>query len=123
VRHAADQYLRFIATARQAYDLHPGRKAMIKYEDLRQHAASFMFQLCTELDLPVAHEDVARVVELRDWARIPASDKGPGRFHRRGTPGGWREDLTPAQIESVTEITRPILEEFYSSQTERKRTK
>jgi Sulfotransferase family len=123
VRHNAKKYLRSMAAARQAYDLHSGRKAMIKYEDLRQHPASFMFQLCTELDLPVAEEDVARVVELRDWATIPASEKGPGRFHRRGTPGGWREDLTPAQIESVTEITRPILEEFYSSQTERERTR
>jgi hypothetical protein len=123
VRRAAHQYRRSIAAARQAYDLHRGRKAKIKYEDLREHPASFMFQLCTELDLPVAHEDVARVVELHDWARIPASDKGPGRFHRRGTPGGWREDLTPAQIETVTEITRPILDDFYSSQMERERTK
>jgi Sulfotransferase family len=118
VRRAANEYLRFMTAARHAYDLHRGRKAMIHYEDLRQRPASFMFQLCTELDLPVAEEDVARVVELRDWARIPASDKGPGRFHRRGTPGGWREDLTPAQIESVTEITRPILEDFYSSQAD-----
>jgi hypothetical protein len=116
VRYTANEYIRFMAIARQAYDLHPGRKAIVQYENLRQHPASLMLQLCKELDLPVAYEDVARVVELRDWATIPASDKGPGRFHRRGTPGGWREDLTPAQVERVTEITRPILEEFYSSQ-------
>jgi hypothetical protein len=122
VRLVAKKYLRSMAAARQAYDLHRGRKAVIQYEDLRRDPTSFMLQLCTELGLPVAEEDVARVVELRDWAAIPASDKGPGRFHRRGTPGGWREDLTPAQIETVTEITRPILEEFYSSQTERERT-
>ena len=114
VRYTANEYLRFMETARQAYELHPGPKAMIKYENLRQDPVSFMFELCTELELPVAHQDVARAVESRDWATIPASKKGPGRFHRRGTSGGWKEDLTPAQIESVTEITRPILEELYS---------
>jgi Sulfotransferase family len=118
VRYTANEYRRFMAIVRRAYDRHPGRKAMIRYEDLREDPMSLMLQLCTELDLPIAPEEVGRVVELRDWATIPAKDKGPGRFHRRGTSGGWREDLTQAQIESVTEITRPILEEFYSSQTD-----
>jgi Sulfotransferase domain len=116
VRRTADEYLRYMAIASHAHELHPGRKAMTRYEDLRKHPTPSVLALCTDLGLPVAHEDVARVVELRDWATIPASNKGPGRVHRRASPGGWREDLTPAQIETVTEIARPILEEFYRSQ-------
>jgi hypothetical protein len=44
---------------------------------------------------------------------LPGGEKGAGRFYRKGTPGGWREDLTPQQVRIVEEITAPLLRDFY----------
>jgi hypothetical protein len=44
---------------------------------------------------------------------VPEEEKGPGKFHRKGTPGSWREVLSPQHIEMVERITAPLLKEFY----------
>jgi hypothetical protein len=44
---------------------------------------------------------------------VPEEEKGEGKFHRKATPGGWKEDLTPEQIETVERITAPVLREYY----------
>ena len=43
----------------------------------------------------------------------PQRERGEGKFYRKATPGGWREDLTPEQVQIVERITAPVLEEFY----------
>jgi hypothetical protein len=54
-------------------------------------------------------------VEKHSWESIPEEEKGEGKFYRKATPGGWREDLTPGQIEAVERITAPLLKELYPS--------
>jgi hypothetical protein len=39
--------------------------------------------------------------------------KGQGKFYRKASPGGWRDDLTPRQAKLVEEITAPVMGEFY----------
>lgn len=57
--------------------------------------------------------ELARGVEKHAFENLPEEEKGQGKFYRKATPGGWREDLTPEQAEIVEEITAPLLEEFY----------
>jgi hypothetical protein len=56
---------------------------------------------------------LARVAGEHSWENIPEEEKGDGKFYRKATPGGWREDLTPEQARIVEGITTPLLEEFY----------
>nr|MBA4117129.1 sulfotransferase domain-containing protein [Rubrobacter sp.] len=65
------------------------------------------------LEIPVDDEALRRVVEKHSWENIPEDEKGEGKFYRKATPGGWREDLTPKQVEIVERVTAPLLEEFY----------
>ncbi|HEU4494146.1 MAG TPA: hypothetical protein VFR69_08145, partial [Rubrobacteraceae bacterium] len=51
-------------------------------------------------------------VEKHSWENVPEEEKGEGKFHRKATPGGWREDLTPGQAQIVERITAPLLKEF-----------
>ena len=37
-------------------------------------------------------------LEGHAWENIPDRKKGAGKFYRKGSPGGWSEDLTPEQI-------------------------
>jgi LPS sulfotransferase NodH len=113
VERRANLYLRDIGSAREAYEAHQGYKALIKYEDLRADTMDEMRRLYSALGIPVDEEELARAVEKHAWENIPQEEKGEGKFYRKATPGGWREDLTPEQVEIVERITAPILEEFY----------
>jgi hypothetical protein len=113
VQHTATVYLQNVGNVREAYDTHRGPKVLVKYENLRTDTLGTMKRLYSELGIDVDEEDLARAVEKHSWENVPEEEKGEGKFHRKATPGGWREDLTEEQAETVERITAPLLEEFY----------
>ncbi|HVF01242.1 MAG TPA: sulfotransferase domain-containing protein [Rubrobacteraceae bacterium] len=117
VKNHAKKYVRHIGNAKKAYDAYEGRKALIRYEDLKADTLGTMRYLCSVLEVPVGQERLARIVEKHSWENVPKEEKGQGKFYRKATPGGWREDLTPKQISQVERITASLLEEFYSDNT------
>jgi hypothetical protein len=113
VKAAAGMYLQDIEKVQQAYNAFDGRKALVKYEELRTDTAEELMRMYSKLGIPVAEEQLRRVVEKHDWENIPEKRKGAGRSHRKASPGSWREDLTPEQVTIVEKITAPVLDEFY----------
>ncbi len=115
VRSRANSYLQGVGKAKEAYEAHKGRKTLVKYEDLLVDPLGVMKRIYSELEIDVAGEELARMVEKHSWESIPEKERGPGKFYRKASPGSWREDLTAEQIDTIEQITAPILEEFYSS--------
>ena len=113
VRRRAFEYLHTVSTGLAAQRVHRGPRALVRYEDLRRDALGGMRDLCAELEIEAAGDDLARIVDARGWDAIPDSEKGPGRFHRKGIVGSWKEDLSPEQAEAVVEIAGSIIDEFY----------
>jgi hypothetical protein len=113
VENRANTYLQNVSKAREAYDTHRGPKVFVSYEDLRADTLGSMKRIYSALGIPVDEGKLSRVVEEHSWESIPEKEKGEGKFHRKATPGGWREDLTEEQVETVERITAPLLEEFY----------
>ncbi|CAN5204644.1 sulfotransferase domain-containing protein [soil metagenome] len=118
VRKRAVNYLKHMTKARDAYQAHDGRKTLVRYEDLRSDPLGTMRRVCRELGVPVDDEALVQAVERYSWERLPESEKGKGRFYRKGTPGGWREDLTNRQARIVEEVTAPLLREFYPDESQ-----
>lgn len=114
VRAAAELYLRDVEKVREAFDAFGGRKVLVRYESLRADTLGELKRTYSTLGIPVAEEELRRVVEKRAWESIPDHRKGPGKSHRKASPGGWREDLSPGQAASVEEITAAVLEGFYA---------
>jgi hypothetical protein len=112
-RARASNYLQGMGNAKKAYDAHRGPKVLIKYEDLRTDTLSTMRRLYSTLGIPVDEGELARVVHEYSWENIPQEKRGEGKFYRKATPGGWREDLTPEQAEAVESETGPLLAELY----------
>lgn len=112
-RERASHYLKNVGKAKEAYDAHQGRKALVKYEDLRADTLKTIEHICSKLEIKVEEEDLERVVAKHAWENLPKEEKGEGKFHRKASPGSWREDLTPEQAEVVERITAPLLNEFY----------
>jgi hypothetical protein len=112
-RERASHYLKNVGKAKEAYDAHQGRKALVKYEDLRADTLRTIEHICSKLEIKVEEEDLEQVVAKHAWENLPKEEKGEGKFHRKASPGSWREDLTPEQAEVVERITAPLLNEFY----------
>src|SRR5215213_583469 len=112
-RQWANMYTVSLGNAREAYEAHKGPKAVVRYEDLRADTLKTMRRLYSTLGIPVGEGELAGVVERHAWENVPENKKGPDKPHRKATPGGWKEDLTPGQARIVEELTVPILDEFY----------
>ena len=115
VGRRAKKYLQNVGEAKQAYEDHKGRKALVRYEELRADTLGTMRRIYSELGIPVGEAELRRAVVKHSWENIPEKEKGEGKFHRKARPGGWREDLTPEQVRTVERITAPLLSELYPS--------
>jgi Sulfotransferase domain len=113
VEQAARSYLRHVGGAKKAYDAHEGRKVLVRYEELRADALGTVKRIYSALEIPVGEAQLRRAVEKHAWESIPEEEKGEGKVYRKATPGGWREDLTPEQVQIVECITAPLLKELY----------
>jgi Sulfotransferase domain len=113
VRRRAQNYVRHAGKARDAYEAHKGPKVLIRYEELRDDTLGTMERLYSTLGIEVGGGDLARAVEKHAWENIPEQEKGQGKFYRKAKPGGWREDLTPGQVEIVEQVSATLLKEFY----------
>jgi hypothetical protein len=113
VKGQARRYVRDVGNAKNAYDAHGGGKVLVRYEDLRADTLRTMKRIYSTLEIPVKEAELARSVEKHSWEKIPAEQKGEGKFHRKAKPGGWREDLTPEQAEIVEVVAGSLLRELY----------
>ena len=113
VRRRVQNYMRHAGKAKEAYEAHKGPKALVRYEELRDDTLGTMERLYTTLGIEVGGEDLVRAVDKHAWENIPEKEKGQGKFYRKATPGGWREDLTPDQVAIVEQVSAPLLKEFY----------
>jgi hypothetical protein len=113
VNNMATKYLENVGNAREAYEAHRGPKVLVRYEELRSDTLGAMKRIYSTLGIEVGEEELVRVVEKHSWENIPEEEKGEGKFYRKASPGGWRDDLTPEQAATVERITAPLLEELY----------
>jgi hypothetical protein len=114
VEQLAKNYVANVSAVREAYEGHPEEaRILVRYEDLRANPLEWVTRICEKLRVEADREQLERAVEKRSWENIPEDRRGEGKFHRKATPGGWREDLTPGQAEIVEKITAPLLAEFY----------
>jgi len=113
VEKTAKGYAQNVGNVRDAYEKHGGPKVLIRYEDLRADTLGTMRHLYSALGISADNAALVRAVEKHAWENIPEEKRGEGKFHRKATPGGWREDLTPEQAAKVERITASLLKEFY----------
>jgi hypothetical protein len=112
LRALSRQYVRQMGNGKKALDEHDGRKVMVRYDDLRTHTLGTMRDLCAALELPVTEQRLAQVVDRHSFENIPQRERGEGKFYRKATSGGWKDDLTPEQAKIVEDITAPLINEL-----------
>jgi hypothetical protein len=92
-------------TARPAPNLH-----VMRYEDMNAQPVETFGGLVQFLRLPVGRERLQRAIDLSSFDSLRQKEEKHGfaersekskRFFREGKSGGWRNTLTPAQVEKV----------------------
>jgi hypothetical protein len=103
-----------LESALAAHETHLGRKAVVRYEDLRSDTPSAMHRLLRDLALSPDAPSVEEVSARHAFERIPAAKTGSGKFHRSATPGDWRDTLPDAYVAAIATPLPPRLSQFYA---------
>ncbi len=112
-RRLAQDYVRIVSKVQEAYEAHPGEKALVRYEDLRHDTVNTMKSMYAALEVEADEAQLEAAVEKHSWEKIPDSEKGRDKFFRKGQPGSWKDDLSPEQIKLIEKMTGPILSKYY----------
>jgi len=112
-KQMANLYLSMVSRVQEAYEAHPGKKVLVRYEDLRHDTVDTLKAMYRALEIEVDEAQLEAAVKKHSWENIPEEDKGKDKFFRKAQPGSWRDDLSPEQIEIIEDITGPILSKYY----------
>lgn len=94
-----------------AYDSRAeGDRILIRYEELRGETERCLRDVCAIAG--INPERVREVVEAHRFERQPSEARGRRRFIRQARPGGWRDNLSPAEQRAMHEAMGDALAEF-----------
>lgn len=88
----------------------PEDRILVRYECLRSATAETVEQICAMLGLD--RQRVPDAIAAHRFERLPPTACGEGKEKRFATPGGWRENLSPAEQAAMHEVLGEALEEF-----------
>ncbi|HLY54914.1 MAG TPA: sulfotransferase [Stellaceae bacterium] len=78
---------------------HPDRYAVVRYEDLHADTRATLATLFEFLDVPTTSRVLAKCAEEGSFQRLSGGraqgEEDRGSFFRKGTPGDWRNHMTP----------------------------
>jgi hypothetical protein len=88
----------------------PEDRIRIRYEDLRGETDTCLARICEMLGLDSAR--VPEVVEAHRFEKQPREARGRRRFIRQARPGGWRDNMSPAEQEAMHRVMGETLADF-----------
>jgi Sulfotransferase family len=117
LRWLADVWVYRTAEVRRAFEAHaPDRRVLVRYEDLRTDTQRALADVCAAAGLSA--DAVAAIAERHSFDQVPEAERGESKAIRSAEPGGWRQNLTPAEQAALEEIMGPTLAELgYESST------
>jgi len=97
----------------RVYDGHPAdRRVLVRYEDLVADPVRELARICAYLPLGASADMLADVAAQHAYAAVPTEAKGGDKQIRSATPGGWRDNLTPAEHDVMHEVMGAKLAEL-----------
>ena len=94
---------------------------LLRYEDMLVRPGESFAKVTAFLGLPGDEARLARAVENSSFKILAQQEKARGfvessqsseRFFRRGQAGGWRDELTPAQVDEIVDKNRDAMVEM-----------
>lgn len=89
-----------------------GRYYEMRYERLRTATFDEVNHLAHHFGFPVEADVLESAVHDLAYENIPAEDKGPGKFIRKGEVGSWKEELEWKEVDFIQRKLAPIFDQF-----------
>ncbi|WP_421998613.1 sulfotransferase domain-containing protein [Roseovarius confluentis] len=95
---------------------------LIRYEDLLDKPAKSMERLLDFLSVKPDRPKLAKAIKATSFEAMKKQEEKHGfterpegmkSFFAKGKAGGWKDDLTPAQVGRIREAFAPVLERWY----------
>ncbi len=97
----------------RAYAAHdPGRRAMVRYEELRADPVRELARLCLKLGISTSTERLHQIAEEHSFDGVPKEKRGAGERIRQAEPGGWRRSMSADEQAAINRIMGPKLREL-----------
>jgi hypothetical protein len=112
VEGSAYKWLWRTQVVEEAFARHPGAKYQLRYEELRAQPEKELRGILEWLGLPSQGRDIESWVARHRFEEIPEAERGPDKFFRSATPGGWRQGLSADEQERVHGIIGAKLREL-----------
>jgi hypothetical protein len=90
----------------------PSRRALIRYEEMRDDPVSALGRICDTLSIEAETDELARIAGQNEFSKVPDSRKGAGQEIRRAEPGGWAAHMSRDEIVAMHEILAEKLDEL-----------
>ncbi|MCU0893041.1 MAG: sulfotransferase domain-containing protein [Rhodospirillales bacterium] len=93
----------------------------LRYEDMLASPRRAFAAVCAFLGMPKDEARLRRAIRHSAFKVLAEQERkegfverarGAAAFFRRGQAGGWREELTPAQVEAILACHRPLMTEL-----------
>ena len=107
LEEAAHKWVWRTLIVNEAFEQHPGPRLMVRYEALRERPEVEMARIC---DWAGITADVPAIVERHAFERTKV--RGPNEFARAASPGGWRDNLSAAELDAIAPIMQATLDRF-----------
>jgi len=89
----------------RVYDAQPpDRRVLIRYEDLVADPCRELARLCAVLPIDAPAATLAAAADQHAFEAVAAADRGERKEIRSASPGGWRDNLTPAEHDVMHEV-------------------
>ncbi|MEA3213428.1 MAG: hypothetical protein QOE70_6485 [Chthoniobacter sp.] len=89
----------------RAIHSHPAsRTAVVKYEELRRQTKKTLGGIHQFLGLNTTAEDVQALATTHAFEKLDLSERGPGKFCRKASPGSWRDSFTNGEIALMEDL-------------------
>jgi hypothetical protein len=90
----------------------PGRRVLIRYEEMRDDPIAALRGICGMLDIDATDGQLEEIAGTHSFSSVPKADKGAGREIRRADPGGWANHMSREEIIEMHEILAEKLDEL-----------
>jgi len=105
IKKYSSEWKIFSETVEEAYNKHnPELRLLVKYEDLVQDTFSELKRILEFITVKKDDEEIRKIVERYAFNNIPKDNKGPGKFNRSATPGGWRKNFDDEEIKLINDL-------------------
>jgi hypothetical protein len=105
VRWQSDVWTFRTGVVQRAFQDHRAdRRVLVRYEDLVADPVRQLTRIGKVLPVATPRRALASAAAAHDYARVPRAEKGDDKFIRSAQPGGWQDNLTPAEQRIMHEV-------------------